>query len=94
VYFSAGSASSAQFIWNGKTDNGFSSFQSGTGNDSHSLFANPQFLSLTTPDLQVAATSPAVNAGTNLGATVVGTLDFAGNPRVQGANIDIGAYEQ
>jgi hypothetical protein len=52
------------------------------------------FLSLTTPDLQVEATSPAVNAGTNLGSAVEGPLDFAGHPRVQESNIDIGAYEQ
>jgi len=28
------------------------------------------------------------------GPTVVGTLDLAGNPRVQATNIDVGAYEQ
>ena len=50
--------------------------------------------SASTPDLQVQSSSPAVNAGNNLGSTVVGTLDFAGNPRVQGSNIDIGAYGQ
>ena len=55
---------------------------------------DPQFLSLTTPDLHIQSTSPAVNAGINLGPAVVGTLDFAGNLRVQGTNIDIGAYEQ
>jgi hypothetical protein len=37
--------------------------------------------------------SPAIGAGTNLGAAVVGTVDFAGNPRVQNGAISIGAYE-
>jgi hypothetical protein len=48
----------------------------------------------TTPDLHVLSASPAANAGINLGLAVVGTLDFAGNARVQGSNIDIGGYEQ
>jgi hypothetical protein len=34
-----------------------------------------------------------VGAGTNLGASVVGATDFAGNTRVVNA-IDIGGYEQ
>jgi hypothetical protein len=81
------------FLWNGTGYVGFLSYQSATGKDSHSQYADPQFLSLTTPDLQIQPTSPAVNAGINLGPTVVGTLDFAGNPRVIGSSIDIGAYE-
>jgi hypothetical protein len=41
------------------------------------------------------STSPAVNAGSNLGVNTVGVLDFAGNPRVNGnGQINIGAYEQ
>ena len=94
LYFSSRSASAAEFVWNGANLTGFSSFQAGTGNDSHSSYADPQFLSLTTPDLHVQLSSPAVSAGNNLGSTVVGTLDIAGNPRVQGSNIDVGAYEQ
>jgi len=36
-----------------------------------------------------------VNAGTNLGADVVGILDYAGNPRVNASGqINIGAYER
>ena len=36
-----------------------------------------------------------LNAGTNLGVNVVGVLDYAGNPRVNGSGqINIGAYEQ
>jgi hypothetical protein len=58
------------------------------------MFVDPRYLSLTTPDLHVAGASAAVNSGTNLGSTVVGTQDFAGGARLQGTNIDIGAYEQ
>ena len=94
LYFSSVNSGSADFIWNGTDHTGFSGYQSATGNDSHSQYADPQFLSLTTPNLQVQATSPAVNGGTNLGAAVVGTVDYAGNARVQGSTIDIGAYEQ
>src|SRR5438105_619695 len=93
LYYSSLNSTMADFIWNGTNDTGFSTYQSTTRKDSHSQYLDPQFLSLTTPNLQIQPTSPAVNAGINLGPTVVGTLDFAGNPRVQGSNIDIGAYE-
>ncbi|MGB7436355.1 MAG: putative Ig domain-containing protein [Candidatus Acidiferrum sp.] len=94
LYYSSVSATSANFLWNGTNYTGFSSYQSGSGQDSHSQYANPLFVSLgTPPNLQVQSTSPAINAGTDLGSTIVGTLDYAGNARVQGTSIDIGAYE-
>ena len=94
LYYSLLNSSMAVFLWNGTNHTGFSSYQSATGKDSHSQYVDPQFLSLTTPDLQIQLTSPAVNAGINLGTGVVGALDFAGNPRLRGTSIDIGAYEQ
>ena len=94
LYYSSLSSSTANFLWNATPYAGFPSYQSATGKDSHSQYMDPQFLSLITPALQIRPTSPAVNAGIDLGSTVVGTLDFAGNPRVLGSNIDIGAYEQ
>lgn len=94
LYFSPLSESSVTYIWNGTTYTGFTTYQTATNQDAHSLYADPLYLSLTTPNLQVEASSPAVNAGINLGPTIVGTVDYAGNPRVQGTNIDIGAYEQ
>jgi len=94
LYYSSLNSSMADFLWNATDHIGFSSYQSATGKDSHSQYADPQFLSLTTPDLHIQPTSPAVNAGIDLGPTVVGTSDFAGNPRVHGITIDIGAYEQ
>jgi hypothetical protein len=94
LYYSSLSSSTANFLWNGTNYVAFSSYQSATGKDSHSQYADPQFLSLTVPNLQIQPTSPAVNAGINLGLAVVGALDFAGNPRLIGTNIDIGAYEE
>ena len=94
LYYSAGAAKNATFVWVGKTYHGFSAYAAATGNDSHSGYADPLFLNAMTPNLQVQPNSPAVNAGIDLGAGVVGTLDFAGNPRVQGSSIDMGAYEQ
>jgi hypothetical protein len=110
LYFSSVSSSSAEFLWNGTDYNGFSSYQSATGEDANSQYANPLFMSVTTPNLEVQAGSPVSNAGSTLGSLtcsgtagetgdywgcpLVGTDDFLGNPREQGSNIDIGAYEQ
>jgi hypothetical protein len=94
LYYSSVNSSVADFVWNGTNHTGFSSYQSATGKDSHSRYADPLFLSLTAPDLHVQPTSPAVNSGIDLGSAVVGTLDFAAQPRLQGTTIDIGAYEQ
>ncbi len=94
LYFSPGGATGTTFVWNSKTYGTFTAYQSGSGKDGNGKFSDPQFLNGSTPDLHVQSTSPAVNAGINLGSAVVGTLDFAGNARVQGSNIDIGGYEQ
>jgi N-terminal glycosyl-hydrolase-114-associated domain/Putative Ig domain/Right handed beta helix region len=75
---------------------GYNDYFGGTSpfTETNSFNADPLFVNTTTPDLHISSGSLAVNAGNNLGSSVVGTLDLAGNPRVQGANIDIGAYEQ
>ncbi|MBI3476762.1 MAG: right-handed parallel beta-helix repeat-containing protein [Acidobacteria bacterium] len=94
LYYSSANASGTTWLWVGKTYSGFTAYQSGSGEDSHSNYADPLFVNPTTPDLHVQAASRAVNAGINLGTGVVGATDYAGNPRVQGSNIDIGGYEQ
>jgi hypothetical protein len=96
LYFSAAGAAAATWTWQKKTYTGFSTYLAKTGLDSHSPpFLNPEFISLAAPpNLDIASASPGANAGTNLGAAIVGTVDFAGNPRVQGGAINIGAYEQ
>jgi hypothetical protein len=82
-------------------------YQSGAKEDANSPVGNPLFdnLGSTPPNLDVAANSPAVNAGsTSLtcsvgycgsGTSIYGSTDYAGNPRVNGSGqINIGAYEQ
>src|SRR5438876_618335 len=97
LFYSSVGPLSGQWIWNGATYAGFSSYQSATGKDAHSHFADPQYfdLSSTPPKLDVQSTSPAVNAGINLGSSLVGTVDYAGKQRVNvNGQINIGAYEQ
>ena len=91
------SGANATWLWKNKTYTGLGAFQStasgAPGQEAHGKYADPLFANLAGHDFHVAATSPAVGAGSNLGASVVGTLDFAGGPRVVNA-IDIGAYER
>ena len=95
LYYSS-DAADAQWIWNGTTYTSFSKYQSGSGKDPSpdSHFTDPQFLSLSTPDLDVSSASPAVGTGVVLASGVNGTVDFAGNPRITGGEINIGAYQQ
>ncbi len=96
-YYNNVGASGSLWDWQGKSLTGYSTYLSTSGQDVHSPFADPQFVnqSSTPPNLDILSTSPAINAGTNLGVNTVGVLDYAGHPRVNGGGqINIGAYEQ
>lgn len=92
LYFADGA--SRAWIWAGVSRSTLATHRTNSGQDANSLDANPLFLDLSLPTLRVAPQSPAVGAGSDRGATVVGALDFAGQPRRVGPGIDIGAYEQ
>jgi hypothetical protein len=89
-----GTGATLVFQWDKVRYKSLAAYQAATGQDAHSSFADPLFVSTTLPDLDVQAGSPALGAGTNLGAAVVGTVDVVGNPRVVNGTISIGAYEQ
>ncbi len=93
IYYCRQGSSAAQFVWQTKSITGFPAWQARSGQDAHSIFANPLFASASVPDLDVTANSPAIGEGADLGA-VLGAVDFAGNPRVgaQG-QVTIGAYQ-
>jgi hypothetical protein len=69
-------------------------FGGGSGPGTNNLTSDPLFVRASTGNFSLQSASPAINAGDkNSSATVVGTVDFAGNPRIAGGRIDIGAYE-
>lgn len=51
----------------------------------------PRFIDLAHLNVQLQSNSPCINAGSN--AYVTNTVDLAGNPRIAGGTVDIGAYE-
>ncbi len=106
-YSAAGYVQGTSIDWGGKSNyKNYAAYQSGSGEDADSPNANPLYIDLssTPPNLDVASSSPAVNAGgTSLtcsvgycnGTTIYGSTDYAGNPRINGSGqINIGAYEQ
>ncbi len=92
LYFSPKSAASSVWIWN-KHAYGFAAYQAASGQDAHSRFADPDFTQTAVPPLlTLQPGSPALGAGTDLGAAVEGDVDFAGQPRAPGGVISVGAY--
>lgn len=97
----------AQFIrWGSSYYSTYAAWEAATGNCgttgcSHSVQSDPLFISTTTPNFALQSTSPAIDAGVNLGSTYqlglapgstwpssVSTL----NQNANGAGWDIGAY--
>jgi len=78
--------SATPFNWGG-TDYNFEDWKTNSSQDAHSLNADPLFVSTVTPDFHLQSTSPAINAGVNVGLT----SDYAGSEIWE--MVDIGAYE-
>lgn len=92
LYFAAGGGTNGSFIWKNVTYTTFADYQAGSGNDAHGLAGvDPLFVNVTTPDLHLQSTSPAIDRGFNLSQS--GTTDIDGQARIQGAAIDLGADE-
>src|SRR6266481_26484 len=80
----------------GTTVVNLSTWQSGTGQDSHSILSTPTalFVNVAGNNYQLSATSPAVDTGVSaLNGHNAPTIDIVGTTRPQGKAWDIGAYE-
>lgn len=96
LWFAEAGADSITIDWEGTEYGSFTAYLSGTGQDTHSQFDNPEFRSiiLTSPDLHLTSASPAIEAGDPaLGASVLGEYDVDGDSRISGTRVDIGADE-
>lgn len=60
--------------------------------ENNTLTADPLFTDAANNDFTLQSSSPAIDAGTQTGITPY-ALDLAGNPRIYGSEIDLGAYE-
>ncbi|HLV79593.1 MAG TPA: right-handed parallel beta-helix repeat-containing protein [Chthonomonadaceae bacterium] len=93
LYYCPGGAGNAQFGWEDHAYTGYASYLAGTGQDPHSLFANPLFAAPATYNLHLTANSPAVNRGDPNFVPATGEVDIDGDPRVMGGRVDIGMDE-
>ncbi len=92
LYFSHAGSQNAQWEWKKVTYEGFTAYKNGTGNDSHSLFSDPLFLSYSGPKaFHVSVHSPAIDAGVSIPGT--GSVDMDGQARIVGLAVDLGADE-
>ena len=94
-------SSTPHFNWNGSSYTGLAAYQAASGQELHSIVANPGFIS-TNPsqasDYQLNSTSPAKDFGINLKtAGIIASddpyLDYNGVSIPQGPAPDAGAYE-
>ena len=94
LFFTEVGMANAAWVWQGVDYAGFANYLAASGQDAHSLFADPQFIDPLAPDLHPRAGSLAIDAGAMLGAGVIGVVDFDGRARANGVAVDIGAYER
>ena len=93
VYYCHAGSEASQWGWFPASYTGFADYVKKTGNDEHSLFADPRFVDPSANNFHLLAVSPAINAGADLGYSVVGEHDLDGGPRVQAKRMDAGCYQ-
>lgn len=94
LFYTEVGRSAGQWQWQGEYHEGLAGYMQASGNDRHSLFANPRFVAASyIRDFSLEHRSAAIDAGLNLGAHDFGDMDFRGRPRLHGAAVDVGAYE-
>jgi cysteine-rich repeat protein len=93
VWFVDAGAAAARFVWNGTEYAGFAAYRAGTGQDAHSLFADPALADAAAGDFHLTGSSPAIDAGDPAFVADPGETDLDGGARVLGPRVDMGADE-
>jgi Protein of unknown function (DUF1565). len=79
--------------WKKANYSGWSAWRAGSGQDEHSLFADPGLLDPMNGGFALRPRSPAIDAGVPAFVPAPGETDHAGRPRLRGVRVDIGALE-
>lgn len=93
LFFTPGGSNNAIFVWRGTEAASLASYRAISGQEAHSIYANPAFTNAAARDFHLNATSPARNAGSPgylLGLTEV---DLDGGARLLEGRVDLGADE-
>jgi cysteine-rich repeat protein len=93
LWFADAGAAAARFVWNGTEYAGFAAYRAATGQDAHSLFADPGLANPGAGDFHLTVSSPAIDAGDPAFVADPGETDLDGGARVLGPRVDIGADE-
>jgi hypothetical protein len=92
LYWSTDGSDRGVWRWKDRDYGNFAEWQTGSGVDRNSIFADPGFVDPEAHDFRLMGGSPAIDAGAFIAAG--GTIDLAGDPRQQAAATDLGAYER
>ena len=93
LYFTPGGANSAIWNWNNKDFANFAAYKTASGQDTHSIFADPLFVNLALADVHLQDASPAVDSADPSYIPANGEKDLYGDTRLSGFCVDIGASE-
>lgn len=93
VYFFPAGPGAVKWSFDGKDYASFADYVKGTGDDGHSVFADPRFTDPAKHNFHLQSNSPARGGGAKLGSDIVGADDLDGVPRVREGKLDIGCYQ-
>lgn len=96
LYDASNGTAHVNWTWKNRSYSTLSAFRTASGGEANGLLIDPQFVSIVpaTFDLRLATGSPGIDSGNDGGLPQRGAFDFDGDPRVQGAAIDRGAWER
>jgi len=90
LYFSEGTS---LWKWGANSYSDIENYKTGSTEENESIFSDPKLVDVSNDNPNLSDDSPAREKGKNFDATLVGTTDYFGNPRVVNDKVDVGAVE-